>query len=186
MFADLSGRASKISIVLMDVDGVLTDGRFYMVPDGTGCLMETKAFDAQDGLALQWLKWMGIRAGLISGRSSPATAYRAATASFEFVYQGHLEKTSVLQEILKKADVDPACVAYIGDDLTDVAVMRRVGLGIATANARAEVKREAHYVTHAFGGRGAVREAVEMIAKGRGIWHKLLERYEVSGQESRP
>src|SRR5580693_6627480 len=147
----------------MDVDGVMTDGRLYNVPGPDGNMAETKGFDSQDGIALQWLSWKGIKTGLISGRVSPATVERAKQTKFTYVYQGHIEKIPILEEILADAKLDSSEVAYIGDDLTDVVVMHRVGLAIATGNARAEVKREAHYVTQASGGEGAVREVVELI-----------------------
>jgi len=169
----------------MDVDGVLTDGRFYMLPDGKGGLVETKAFDTQDGMALQWLRRTQIKAGLISGRDSPATHFRATTGGFEFVYQGHLEKIPILEEILSRAGLKGEQAAYLGDDLTDVVVMHRVGLAIATANAAPEVKREAHYVTRASGGRGAVREAIELILKAQGLWEEILDKYEIPHAKSR-
>src|SRR5438477_7249090 len=142
--ADYVKLASGIKLLLMDVDGVLTDGRLYNVPDGAGNMVETKAFDSQDGIALQWLSWKGIKTGLISGRVSPATVERAKQCKFTYVYQGHIEKIPVLDEILADARLEKHQVAYIGDDLTDVVVMHRVGLAIATANARYEVKQEAH------------------------------------------
>ncbi len=182
MNSDVIKLAANVRLLLMDVDGVLTDGRFYMIPGANGELVETKAFDTQDGMALQWLAWKGIKAGLISGRVSPATVYRATTGKFEFVYQGHLEKIPILEEILSKTGLDRSNIAYIGDDLTDVVVMHRVGLAIATANAVPEVKREAHYVTHAAGGRGAVREAVQLILTGRGFWQDVLDKYEIRGE----
>ena len=132
--------ASKIRLLLMDVDGVLTDGRLYNVPDAAGNMVETKGFDSQDGISLQWMNWKGIVTGLISGRVSPATVERAKQCKFRYVYQGHIEKIPILEEILADAKLVGEQVAYIGDDLTDVVVMRRVGLAVATANARAEVK----------------------------------------------
>ncbi len=170
--------ASKIKLLLMDVDGVLTNGKLYWVPDAAGNMVETKGFDSQDGIALHWLSWMGIKAGVISGRNSPATAERAAQCKMAYVYQGHIEKIPILEEIMRDAGVDRSEVAYIGDDLTDLVVMHRVGFAIATANACDEVKREAHYVTQRMGGEGAVREVIEMILKARGCWGKILEKYE--------
>ena len=96
-----------------------------------------------------------------------------------YVYQGHIEKIPILEEILADAGLDKSQVAYIGDDLTDIVVMHRVGLAVATANARAEVKQEAHYVTTAPGGSGAVREVVEMIFKAQGCWDEILQKYEI-------
>jgi 3-deoxy-D-manno-octulosonate 8-phosphate phosphatase (KDO 8-P phosphatase) len=180
MSVDVTQLASKIRLLLMDVDGVLTDGRYFHFPGPDGSLVETKAFDSQDGIALQWLNRVGIAGGLISGRTSPATTERARQGKFKYVYQGHTEKIPILQGILSDAGLDASQVAYIGDDFTDVVVMRRVGLGIATANARTEVKAVAHYVTQAPGGQGAVREAVELLLKSQGRWDEILRHYEVT------
>src|SRR6266702_1984382 len=107
-------------MILMDVDGVLTNGILINVPDAAGNMVETKGFDSQDGIALQWLCWKGIAAGLISGRVSPATVERAKQCKFKYVYQGHIEKIPILDEIMADAKVSKEQVAYIGDDLTDV------------------------------------------------------------------
>ncbi len=170
--------AKKIRLLLMDVDGVLTDGKLWNVPGPDGQMVETKAFDSQDGIALQWLSWKGIQAGLISGRDSPATAVRAKQCKFAYVYQGHIEKIPILEEILADAGIASDEVAYIGDDLTDIVVMRRVGMGIATANARPEVKAVAHHVTSVGGGYGAVREVCELLLTAQGYWEELLRKYE--------
>jgi 3-deoxy-D-manno-octulosonate 8-phosphate phosphatase (KDO 8-P phosphatase) len=172
-------RAARIKLLLMDVDGVMTDGHLYNVPDAAGKMVETKGFDSQDGISLQWLQWKGIRTGLISGRVSPATVERATQCKFNYIYQGHIEKVPILEEILKDARIGSEDVAYIGDDLTDVVVMHRVGLAIATANARPEVKEHAHYVTTHSGGSGAVREVVELILQSQGRWLEILKKYEI-------
>ncbi len=171
--------AAKVKLLLMDVDGVLTDGKLFNVPAPDGSIFETKGFDSQDGISLQWLSWKGIRTGLISGRDSPATTERARQCRFTYVYQGHIEKIPILEEILADAGVKPEEAAFIGDDLTDVVVMRRVGFAIATANARPEVKRCAHYVTQISGGQGAVREVAELILRAQGYWDEILRKYEV-------
>jgi 3-deoxy-D-manno-octulosonate 8-phosphate phosphatase (KDO 8-P phosphatase) len=176
---DLLALAAKIQLLLMDVDGVLTNGRLYNVPNPEGKMVETKGFDSQDGIGLQWLSWKGIKTGVISGRQSPATEERARQCKMSYVYQGHIEKIPILQEILADAKIDASQVAYIGDDFTDIVIMRRVGLAIATANARVEVKRAAHHVTQAPGGEGAVREVVELLLKAQGKWQEILEHYEV-------
>jgi 3-deoxy-D-manno-octulosonate 8-phosphate phosphatase (KDO 8-P phosphatase) len=176
---DVLARAARVRVLLMDVDGVLTDGSYWNVPDGKGGLAEIKAFDSQDGLALQWLRRLGYKAGLISGRVSIATEERARSAGFEFVYQGHLEKIPILDEILEKSGLDPRQVAYVGDDYTDVVIMHRVGFAVATANAKPEVKAEAHYVTAAPGGKGAVRETVELLLRAQGRWAEILQHYEI-------
>jgi 3-deoxy-D-manno-octulosonate 8-phosphate phosphatase (KDO 8-P phosphatase) len=172
--------ASRIEMLLMDVDGVMTDGTLWNVPAPDGTMFETKGFDSQDGIALQWLNWYKIRTGVISGRLSPATAERAKQCKMSYVYQGHIEKIPILDEILADSGIDRQNVAYIGDDMTDIVIMRRVGIGIATANARDEVKRSAHLVTQAKGGQGAVREVAEMILQAKGHWSEVLRKYEVT------
>ena len=175
---NIEEQAARVRLVLMDVDGVLTDGKFLMLPGPNGTIFETKGFDSQDGIALQWLHQKGIPAGLISGRTSPAVEERARQCHFEFVYQGNTEKIPLLEEILAKTGLRGDQVAYIGDDLTDIVVFRRVGLAIATANARPEVKRCAHFVTSSQGGQGAVRDAVELILRAQGHWVDILRKYE--------
>src|SRR5216683_1429914 len=105
--------AEKVKLLLMDVDGVMTDGKLYNVPGPDGALVETKGFDSQDGIELQWLSWNGIVTGLISGRDSPATTLRGQQCKFRYIYQGHIEKIPILEEILADAKIDPAEVAYI-------------------------------------------------------------------------
>ena len=173
--------AAKIKLLLMDVDGVMTNGKLYNVPDPSGRMVETKGFDSQDGIALQWLNWKGIQTGVISGRVSPATEERCRQCKFTYIYQGHIEKIPILEEILAKSGFTRDEVAYIGDDFTDVVIMRRVALGIATANARPEVKQCARMVTEAAGGEGAVREVCELLLKAQGYWEQLLQKYEIHG-----
>jgi 3-deoxy-D-manno-octulosonate 8-phosphate phosphatase (KDO 8-P phosphatase) len=180
MDANVLEAASRTKLLLMDVDGVLTNGRLYNVPDPEGKMVETKGFDSQDGIGLQWLSWKGIKTGVISGRQSPATAERARQTKMAYVYQGHIEKIPILEEILADAKIGSDEVAYVGDDFTDVVIMRRVGLAIATANARAEVKAAAHYVTQAAGGEGAVREVVELLLKAQNRWGEILKHYELA------
>lgn len=170
--------ASRVQLLLMDVDGVLTDGKLYQVPDPGGRMVETKGFDSQDGIALQWCSWNAIRTGVISGRVSPATEERARQCKMSYVYQGHIEKIPILEEIFADSGIPPANVAYVGDDLTDIVVMRRVGFSIAVGNARDEVRRAAAWTTQASGGHGAVREVVELILRAQGKWDALLRKYE--------
>jgi 3-deoxy-D-manno-octulosonate 8-phosphate phosphatase (KDO 8-P phosphatase) len=176
---ELWERASRIRLLLMDVDGVLTDAKLYNVPGPDGKMWETKGFDAQDGIALQWLSWYGIQTGVISGRVSPATEERARQVKMTYVYQGHIEKIPILEEICAKSGIPADQVAYIGDDLTDVVIMRRVLLGFATANARPEVKKAAHMVLQASGGSGAVREVCELLLQAQGKWPEILKKYEI-------
>ena len=171
-------KAARVRLLLMDVDGVLTDGRLYNVPSLEGRMVETKGFDSQDGIALQWLRWQGIETGVISGRVSPATEERARQVKMSYVYQGHIEKIPILEEIAAKSGIPLAETAYIGDDLTDIVVMRRVGLSFAPGNARPEVKRAAHLVTRAVGGSGAVREVCEVLLRAQGKWADILKKYE--------
>ncbi|MEI9815255.1 MAG: HAD hydrolase family protein [Acidobacteriota bacterium] len=179
MTQDTQDRLARVRLLLMDVDGVLTDGHLYNVPGPDGTMVETKGFDSTDGIALQWLNWYGILTGVISGRISAATTERARQLKMRYVYQGHIEKIPILDEILQQSRITKDEVAYVGDDLTDIVVMRRVGLGIAPANARPEVKRAAHIVTEAAGGSGAIREVAEKILAAQGHWPAILKKYEV-------
>lgn len=176
---EIHALAARTKLLLMDVDGVLTDGRLYNVPGPDGKMAETKGFDSQDGIALQWLNWYGIKTGVISGRVSPATEERARQTKMSYVYQGHIEKIPILEEIMKDAGLTKEEVAYAGDDLTDIVVMRRVGLGIAVGNARPEVKRAAQYITTATGGSGAIREVCELILHAQGKWPEIVKKYEI-------
>lgn len=172
-------KAAGVKLLLMDVDGVMTDGHLFNVPGPDGAMVETKGFDAQDGIALQWMNWYGIATGLISGRNSPATVERAKQCKMKYVYQGHIEKIPILNEILADCGASGEEVAYIGDDLTDVVIMRRVGLSFAPANARQEVKDCATVTLSRGGGNAAVREVVETILRAKGHWDELLKKYEV-------
>jgi 3-deoxy-D-manno-octulosonate 8-phosphate phosphatase (KDO 8-P phosphatase) len=176
---DVLARAARVRLLLMDVDGVMTDGTYWHVPDGQGGLAEIKAFDSQDGIGFQWLRRFGIKAGIISGRVSVSTEERARSAGFAFVYQGHTEKIPILEEVLEKAGLDAEQLGYVGDDFTDVVVMHRVGLAIATANARPEVKAEAHWVTPSPGGHGALRDTVELLLKAQARWEEIASHYEI-------
>jgi len=159
----------------MDVDGVLTDGRIWLQswPDGTA--HEIKGFSAYDGAGLKLARAAGLRTGVITGRESAALARRAKEADIEFVFQGRGEKLPAYEEILRTAKLKDEEVAYIGDDLPDLAILSRVGLAIAVANAVPDVKRAAHYVTKASGGNGAAREVVELLLKSQGKWSTVLK-----------
>jgi 3-deoxy-D-manno-octulosonate 8-phosphate phosphatase (KDO 8-P phosphatase) len=176
---DFYSLAANVQILLMDVDGVLTDGRLYLVPGPDGNMVETKGFDSQDGIALRWLSWYQVKTGVISGRDSPATLGRAQQVNMTWVFQGHIEKIPLLEKIIEESKASARHIAYVGDDLTDIVIMRRVGLSFATANARPEVKAAATAVTDAPGGSGAVREVIEVLLKARGVWDELLKKYEV-------
>ena len=143
----------------MDCDGVLTDGKIYFLPNPAGGdWIETKGFDCQDGIALTWLHWKGIKTGIISGRKSPAVELRAEQGHMTYCYQGHIEKIPLLEEILRDSGLKPDEVGYIGDDLTDVVIFRRVGWAVAVGNARNEVKQAAPLRHQGCGrGRGTAR-----------------------------
>jgi 3-deoxy-D-manno-octulosonate 8-phosphate phosphatase (KDO 8-P phosphatase) len=177
MTVELEQRARAIRLLLMDVDGVLTDGKIFNVPLGAGQIAETKGFHAQDGIALQWLSWHSVQTGVISGRDSPATTERAKQVGMTYVYQGHIEKIPIFEEIVAKSGLSPSQIAYAGDDLTDLPLLRRAGLAFAPANARNEVKAAAHYVTNARGGEGAVREMIELLMTAQGSWEAILQKY---------
>lgn len=158
---EVARRARRIKLLLMDCDGVMTDGRIWLTPDGD----EQKGFHARDGLGIKLLHAAGIDTGIISGRTSNMVARRARDLEMTFVRQGVHDKVAVLKEILKAASITVDECAYIGDDIPDVSVMQSVGLACAVADAAEEAKQVAHYVTRAAGGFGAVREVVDLILK---------------------
>ncbi|MDF1667169.1 MAG: HAD-IIIA family hydrolase [Planctomycetota bacterium] len=165
--------AESVKLVILDVDGVLTDGGIYLDAQG----QEFKRFNVYDGTGIKYLQRSGITIAIISGRYSEPTAIRAKQLDINIVHQKSLNKLETLQEILHKTGVREEEVAYIGDDLIDLPVLRRVGFPIAPANARPEVKQVAMLVTKAAGGSGAVREAAEHILRAQGRWAGLVERY---------
>jgi 3-deoxy-D-manno-octulosonate 8-phosphate phosphatase (KDO 8-P phosphatase) len=167
-------RAKPVRVLLMDVDGTMTPGYVCLQTFPDGSVAEMKMFHAHDGAGIKLASIMGIRTGLITGRDSPATARRAREASMEFVIQGQPKKLESYKAVLTRAGVTDEEVAYVGDDLPDLPILQRVGLGVAVANAVVEVKRAAHYVTVAKGGEGAVREVVELILKAQGRWKKAI------------
>jgi 3-deoxy-D-manno-octulosonate 8-phosphate phosphatase (KDO 8-P phosphatase) len=170
---DLARRAAAISLLLLDVDGVLTDGSVLYADDGA----ELKRFHVRDGSGLKFWRETGNRAAIVSGRSSAAVERRARELGIAPVLQGRSDKGAALDELLADLKVDPERVCAIGDDLPDRPVLRRVGLAVAVADACAEVREAAHYVTTAPGGRGAVRETIEWLLKLRGEWATVVARY---------
>jgi 3-deoxy-D-manno-octulosonate 8-phosphate phosphatase (KDO 8-P phosphatase) len=171
--ATVASRAKKIRVLLMDVDGVLTDGRVWLLSRRDGTASEIKGFSAYDGAGLKLVRAAGLRTGVITGRNSTAVAQRARECEIEFVYQGRATKTAAYEEILQATGVSESEVAYVGDDLPDLPLLKRVGLAVAVANAAPEVKRVAHYTTRRAGGDGAVREVIELIVKAQGKWAEL-------------
>jgi 3-deoxy-D-manno-octulosonate 8-phosphate phosphatase (KDO 8-P phosphatase) len=176
----LTERAGRIRVLVTDVDGVWTDGTLYHYPgegDGDQGFVELKSSSAYDGQGLRWWHDAGHVSGIISGRDSAGITYRAQMLGMSHIYQGHLEKTGCWEEILAATKATDDDVAYIGDDLPDVPLLRRAGLAVAVANGRDEVKSVAHYVTQQRGGQGAVREVIELILKARGEWDAVLRKY---------
>ena len=172
----LRRRAAKIQVLLMDVDGTMTDGSVTLLSQPDGSALEIKTFDAHDGQGLTLAHTAGLRTGCITGRESPALLRRAQEMKMEFVYQKQPVKIPALEEILEKASVPESAVAFVGDDLPDLPVMRRVGLAVAVGDAVLEVKLAAHYVTKANAGKGAIRETVELILKSKGIWDEMIDK----------
>ena len=161
---DLYPRACAIRLAIFDVDGVLTDGRLYFLPDGG----ETKSFNTLDGQGIKMLIASGITTAIISGRQSTIVERRAQNLGIHHLYQGREDKLAVLDELLSKLQLERYQVAYLGDDLPDLPVIRRVGLGMAVANADGFVRQQAHGVTQLQGGQGAAREFCELIMRAQG------------------
>lgn len=170
----LKKRAARITLLLMDVDGTMTDGSVTLLSQTDGTALEIKTFDAHDGQGLTLAHTAGLRTGCITGRESAALLRRAQEMKMEFIYMKQPLKMPAYEEILRKAGATDSAVAYIGDDLPDIPLMRRVGLAVAVGNAVPEVKAAAHYTTRAPAGHGAVREAVELILKSKGIWKEMI------------
>jgi 3-deoxy-D-manno-octulosonate 8-phosphate phosphatase (KDO 8-P phosphatase) len=168
----LTGRAVRIRLLLLDVDGVLTDGKLWVHADGS----ESKRFDIKDGAAMVWAQRLGLRVGWISARPSIVTERRAAELQVRLLVQSPQPKLRAYEQILRRQKIDDdAQVAYMGDDLLDLPVLARAGLSFAPADAAAEVRARVHCVTRARGGHGAVREAVELLLRAQGHWDALVE-----------
>ena len=173
-------RAKRIKILLMDADGVLTDGKMYYLPDHKGEMVEFKAFHSLDGIGLRLLNQFGIVTGVITGRESPGTEERARNLGMSYVYQGFLSKLAPLEEILKDTGLKAENVAYVGDDWTDIPVLKRAGLACAPDNALPEVKKISHFITKKEGGAGAVREVCDFILKSQGRWDEIMRYVETA------
>ena len=170
-------RAKKIKVLIFDVDGVLTDGQIFVVPGADGHGIEVKGFAAHDGLGISLGRLGGLRIGIITKRQSQTVAIRANDLKLEFVYQGQAHKMHAIHQILDKTGYSLEQLAYAGDDIIDLPVMRQCGLAIATANARQQVKAAAHFVTPNAGGFGAGRDAVDFILAAQGMLDKVIEQY---------
>ena len=197
---DARARARKIKLLLFDVDGVLTDGKLFFFPKPEGAtlstqshaakhggqggfglasttMVEAKGFHAHDGTAISLTRLAGLKTGLITKRISETVALRARDLKLDYVYQGIQDKLGSFREILQKEGITAAEACFVGDDVIDLPVMWYCGLAIAVANARDEVKRDAHYVTEHGGGNGALRDAVEFILRAQGKWKKVVTGY---------
>jgi 3-deoxy-D-manno-octulosonate 8-phosphate phosphatase (KDO 8-P phosphatase) len=193
-------RAKKIKVVLFDVDGVLTDGSIWLFPapapgprsvddqakrhaDAAGVgiisqnMIEAKGFNAHDGTAISLARLGGLKTGMVTKRISETVALRARDLKIDFLFQGAHNKSEILDKILAESGFREEQVAYVGDDVIDLPIMRRCGLAIAVANARPQVKAMAHHETPSSGGHGAARDAVEYILEAQGTLHKVIEAY---------
>ena len=169
----LKANFADIQLLAMDVDGVLTDGTLVINSNGS----ESKFFNSMDGHGIRMWQRAGLEVALISGRASEPTRRRAEQLQIEYLFQDCHDKLPVFEKLLEQLGLSPNKAAYIGDDLTDLPVIRYAGFGVAVANAVDEVKRYADYVTTRPGGSGAVREVIEYILKNSGRWQKLMARY---------
>jgi len=193
-------RAKKIKLILFDVDGVMTDGTIFLFPGPAGApqalndhegdmsdlggyaihsqnVIESKGFNAHDGAGMSFAKLGGLKLGIITRRISETVALRARDLKLDIVHQGIADKGQCFTEILKKEKLKPEQVAYVGDDVIDLPVMRRCGLAIAVRNAREEVKDESHFVTDHDGGHGACRDAIEYILRAQGSLDRVIAEY---------
>ncbi len=169
----LKGRLSKIKLVIVDNDGVLTDGRIILGDYGD----ELKFFDVQDGFGLVMLRRAGLLTAIISAKKSRVNKRRAKELGVCKLYQNAFDKLKVFEKLTRQFKVTPEEACYVGDDLIDIPVLTRVGFGVAVANAVPEAKEAAHYVTTRGGGRGAVREVADMILQAQGRWAEATARY---------
>lgn len=171
--AEIAARAARVRVVALDVDGVLTDGRLVLASDGS----EARSFYVRDGLAIRLAQEGGLRFAIVSGRDSEVVRARAAELKIAEVHQGVLRKLEVVRGIAERAGVGLSEIAFIGDDLIDLPVLRAVGLAAAPADADPEVLRTVHWVSDFGGGHGAVRQTVELILRSAGRWESLIDEW---------
>jgi 3-deoxy-D-manno-octulosonate 8-phosphate phosphatase (KDO 8-P phosphatase) len=176
----IRGKLEKIKMLILDVDGVMTDGRIIMDSDGR----EMKNFYVRDGHGLVMLQRHGIQVAILTGRTSSVVDHRARDLKITEVYQGALNKKDVFARILGKNCLTPEQTAYLGDDIVDIPVLRLVGFSAAVADAADEVKKHVDYVTVCRGGQGAVREICEMLLTAQGFWPEIAGRYDFAAPES--
>ena len=171
---ELVQRASKVSVLLVDVDGVLTDGRIVYAEYGD----ELKFFDVQDGAGMVFWHRVGLKSAIISGRNSKLVKRRAKEMKVDFLEQGRLIKLPVYEQMLKRFRVSDEQVCAICDDIMELPIALRAGLAVAVPNAVEEIKRVSHYVTRREGGHGAVREVIDLILKAKGLSEQVLQHYQ--------
>jgi 3-deoxy-D-manno-octulosonate 8-phosphate phosphatase (KDO 8-P phosphatase) len=171
--AELEAKALRIRLLLFDVDGVLTDGKVQIHGDGT----ESKQFDIKDGISMVWAQRAGLTVGLLSARTSASTVQRAEQLGIQLMHQGVASKIDTYRQIVGTAGVDDVEVAYMGDDIVDLAVLERVGLSTAPADAVEEVRSRVHWVSRENGGAGAARELIETILRAQGRWDGIVASY---------
>jgi 3-deoxy-D-manno-octulosonate 8-phosphate phosphatase (KDO 8-P phosphatase) len=170
-------RARRVKVLLYDVDGVLTDGSITIIPGTEGHATEVKSFSAHDGMGISIARLAGLKIGFVTKRQSQVVAIRARDLKIDHVYQGQSNKVDALEKIIADEKCTLEEIAYVGDDIIDLPVMRKVGFAIATANARPQVKAMAHYVTPMRGGEGAGRDAIDFLLASQGILDKMIEQY---------
>jgi 3-deoxy-D-manno-octulosonate 8-phosphate phosphatase (KDO 8-P phosphatase) len=170
---DILERAAQIELLIFDVDGVLTDGRLILGDDG----QEYKAFHSQDGHGIKMLQKHGVRCAVITGRTSKVVEYRMRNLGINLIYQGQENKLEGFGDLLESTGLQPGQIAYLGDDLVDLPVMSKVGLAIAVSDAHPWVIRHAHWRTPRAGGRGAARDACELLMEARGVLQQELDSY---------
>jgi 3-deoxy-D-manno-octulosonate 8-phosphate phosphatase (KDO 8-P phosphatase) len=171
--SSLDAKAARIKLILFDIDGVLTDGRVLLHADGS----ESKLFFIRDGIAMVWAQRLGLRIGLLSGRSSATTPHRAAQLGITIVHQGIADKLEAYERILADERLRDDEVAYMGDDLVDLAVLRRVGLSAAPCDAVSEVRARADWTSTARASHGAARELIEVVLRAQGLWEAVVASY---------
>mgnify|MGYP006302088403 CR=1 FL=1 len=164
--ADIDARAQKVRVLLLDVDGVLTDGRLFYLPDG----QEARVFNGRDGLGIQLLRASGLKVGMLSGKSVEVIRRRGEELDVELLLLGIEDKVAAFEQALEKLGVKAEEVCYVGDDLPDLPLIRKAGLGCAVADAAPEVRANANIILRANGGQGAVREVCERLLKAKGNW----------------
>ncbi|MBI2817946.1 MAG: HAD hydrolase family protein [Acidobacteria bacterium] len=174
---DAKERAKRVELILFDVDGVLTDGQILIIPGSNGAVHEYKTFNVQDGVGLTFARRVGLRLGILTGRTSESVSVRAKELGMEIIEQGSLNKLDTYQKIREQVNLADAQIAFMGDDLQDLPCLRRAGLAIGPANSQQDIRQYCHLITEHTGGHGAVRDALEFIIRAQGKWDQIMARY---------